>query len=105
MSFAGRAGLVGMGPERLSFLGDAPPAAFRRRVVVIAHGQERSYVPGEWRDALVVVERGVLEVEALSGRRVRFGAGAVLWLTGFRVRTLRCASAEPVVMAAVSRRR
>jgi hypothetical protein len=94
-----------MGPERLSFLGDAPPAAFRRRMVVVVPGRERAYLAAEWRDALVVVERGVLEVEALSGLRARFSAGAVLWLTGLPVRTLRCASAEPAVISAVSRRR
>jgi hypothetical protein len=105
MSFGGAAGLRGMGPERLSFLGDAPPAAFRRRLVVVAPGRDRAYLAGEWRDALVVVERGVLELESLSGRRAQFGPGAVLWLAGLPIRALRCAGTEPAVLAAVSRRR
>ena len=49
---------------------------FDRRVVVVAPGEARAYVPGEWRDALVVVEHGAVEVEDDAGGRVRFGAGA-----------------------------
>ena len=96
---------MSMGPEWLSFLADEPPPAFRRRLVVVVPGGERAYIATEWRDALVVVERGELELESLGGTRVRFGAGSVLWLAELPLRTLRCTSAEPAVLAAVWRRR
>jgi hypothetical protein len=92
-----------MGHERLSFLGGAPHRGFARRLVVLAPGRDHAYDPEEWRDALVVVERGTLELEALSGGRLRLGPGAVLWLTGLELRALHCASDEPTVLSAVTR--
>jgi hypothetical protein len=91
-----------MGPERVSFLG-LPPDGFQRRLVVVPAGQERAYIATEWRDALVVVECGEIELESLGGTRVRFPAGAVLWLAELPLRTLRCTSQEPAVLAAVCR--
>jgi hypothetical protein len=57
-----------------------------------------------WRGALVVVERGELELECLDGRRERFGRGDVLCLTGVRLRALRNPGHRAVLLVAVSRR-
>jgi hypothetical protein len=90
--------------ERLSFLDRALPAAFRRRVLGLAPGSERRFLESEWRDALVVVERGVLELECLAGDRRRFGPGDVLCLAGLPLRALRQRGPDPLVLVAVSRR-
>jgi hypothetical protein len=76
---------------------------FRLRTVAVSPGAERVYDSEEWRDALVVVEHGELELEAVSGARCRFGHGDMLWLVGLPLRALRNGGTETVVLAAVSR--
>lgn len=80
-------------------------SAFRRRAVVLAPGQSRPSGDAEWRDALVVVERGDVELECAAGGRRRFSGGAVLWLDGIDLRVLHNVGDEPVVLLTVSRRR
>ena len=94
----------GLGREGLSFLGRRLPPSFQLRVVAVAPGSERAYVEAEWRDALVVVERGEIEVECLGGARRWFRCGDVLWLTGLPLRALHNSGHEPAVLVAVSRR-
>jgi hypothetical protein len=74
------------------------------RIVVVEPGADEPYVDEDWRDALVVVERGEITVEARCGRLVPFAGGSVLWLVGLAVRTLRNTGDEPAVLAALSRR-
>ena len=90
---------------RPSFLGRRVPLAFRVRVVTIAPGEERAYHAAEWRDAIVAVERGELELECVSGSRRRFGRGSVVWLCGLPLRALRNTGRESVLLVAVSRER
>ena len=89
---------------QLSFLGRALPSAFALRVVAIAPGGRRDYDSVSWRDALVVVEHGAIELECLSGRHHRFERGAVLWLAGLPLRALHNKGYEPALLVAVSRR-
>jgi quercetin dioxygenase-like cupin family protein len=91
--------------ERLSFLGRQVGPACVVREVVVAPGSERPYREAEWRDALVIVERGEIEVEALCGDRWSFASGAVLWLVGLPLRVLRNHGPEAVLIVAVSRAR
>jgi len=79
-------------------------AAFDVRVVEVAPGGERPYDGAEWAGALVVVDRGEIELECPDGRRPRFAGGAVLWLGGLPVRALRNPGPVPAVLVAVSRR-
>ena len=78
--------------------------AFTRRTVELPAGSERAYVEAEWEDALVMVVQGVIELEGLSGRRWRFPAGAMLWLTDLPVRALHNPGEETARLCAVSRR-
>jgi hypothetical protein len=89
--------------EPVTLRGRSLGPAFHRRVVTIAPGRARLYDPGEWRDALVVVEQGEVHVECRAGGFRPFAAGAVLWLTGLPLRALHNRGAEPAVLVAVRR--
>lgn len=86
-----------------SFLGRSVPPQFRVRVVAVEPGCEQAYVEEDWRDTLVVVEQGEVDLECVSGSRCRFVRGDVLFLTGLSLRALRNPGDEPVLLAAVSR--
>lgn len=76
-----------------------------RRVVVVPPGRGLPFDEDEWRDALVLVTHGVVELEGRSGSRRRFGRGALLWLTGLPLRTLHSCGREPAVLVALARQR
>ena len=78
---------------------------FVRRTVVLDPGESRPSHNDEWRDALVTVECGEVDLECAAGGRRRFAEGAVLWLTGIDIRVLHNVGVGPVVLVAVSRRR
>ena len=86
-------------------LGPSVPDAFDVRRVVVTPGAERPFVEAEWRDAIVVVESGWLELECQTGVRWRFGRGDVLWLIGLPLRALHAHGQAPAVLIAVSRTR
>jgi hypothetical protein len=88
----------------LSFLGRPLPEAFELLVITLAPGRERAFEPAEWRDAIVVVERGEVELEAIDGDRARFAGGAVVSLAGLPFRTLRNDGDDTAVIAVVRRR-
>jgi hypothetical protein len=88
----------------LSFLGRRLPPTYERLVVILAPGQARAYDAAEWRGAIVVVERGQIELECLDGSRYRFRRGDVLWLDGLPLRALHNHGSTCAVLAAVSRR-
>lgn len=91
--------------ERPSFLGKPLPPAFEFRVVTIPPGGVRAFQAAEWRDALVVVERGSIELETRHGRRHTFATGDMLCLIGLSLRALHNQGHEPVLLVAVSRGR
>jgi hypothetical protein len=78
-------------------------SAFQRRVVQIPAGSSRPYEQAEWGDELVIVTRGVIELEGLSGRRWRFPRGAILWLTDLPLRSIHNPGREAAEVTAVSR--
>ena len=92
------------GRDALSFLDKRMPDGFVLREVEVPPGGERPYDEAEWRDALVVVQRGEIEIECVGGTRRRVRCGDVLWLVGLPVRTLHNDGDEPAVLVAVSRR-
>lgn len=82
--------------------GGAP--AFVLRAVAVAPGCRRAYDEADWRDAIVLVRRGEIELECLSGTTHRFRRGDLLWLSGLPLRALRNRGHEPALLVAVSRR-
>ncbi len=85
-------------------LGRPLPPAFVRREVVLAPDAERAYVAAEWRDALVIVEEGSLELVGLRGTRRRLECGAILWLWDLPLRSLRNPGAVNTRIVGISRR-
>ncbi len=88
----------------MSLLGRPLPPAFVRREVVLVPGAERAYVAADWRDALVIVEQGTLELVGLGGTCRRLECGAVLWLAGLPLRALRNPGSVNTRIVAISRR-
>jgi hypothetical protein len=78
---------------------------FGVRRVAVAPRAARAYDEAEWSDAVVVVARGRIELEGLSGARRTFERGAVLWLVGLPLRALHNHGREPAVMVAFTRLR
>jgi hypothetical protein len=94
----------GAGGSRLSFLGHPVPPSFDVRMVTIPAGTSLDFDEGAWRDAIVVLEAGELEVECLRGGRRSFAVGTIMSLVGLELKTLHSTGLEPVVLTAVSRR-
>jgi quercetin dioxygenase-like cupin family protein len=91
-------------PARLDLLGRAVPPGFEVCVVVVAPGCVRPYRAADWRDALVEVDYGQLELELCSGTRHRVIAGDLFWLDGLPVRALLNGESEPAVLVTLSRK-
>lgn len=77
---------------------------FRRRVVELAPEEALRIDAGSWRDAILFVEAGPVELECVAGERRRFASGAVLCLRP-PVRLLRNSGSESARLIAISRRR
>ena len=78
---------------------------FELREIALPPGCELPYDEADWQDALVVLEAGEIELEAVSGARRVLGAGDVFWLVGLPVRALRNAGPKAAVLLTVSRPR
>jgi hypothetical protein len=76
---------------------------FCARAVTIAPGDVRLYEAAEWRDAIVSVERGELELECVSGACQHFERGSLLWLCDLPLRALRSTGPDSLLLVAVSR--
>lgn len=84
--------------------GNGGGPAFVVRAVAVAPGSERAYDEAEWRDAIVSVACGEIELECSGGSRHRLRSGDVLWLAGLPIRALHNRGFEPALLVAVSRR-
>ncbi len=78
---------------------------FARWTVAIEPGGSRADDPVEWRDALVVVRAGSLEIVGACGVRLTLPRGAVLWLAEIARRELRNPGNDTTVVVALSRPR
>ena len=85
------------------FAGRLPPA-FERRVLALAAGTRHRYEPGEWRDTLVLIESGEIELQCAGQPSRRFHRGHLLWLTGLGVSAIHNHGPEAAVLVAVRRR-
>jgi len=88
---------------RLRFLCGTVGPGFERRVVTIPAGESRGFDEAEWRDAIVVLAGGQIELECVNGTSRLFATGAVLWLVGLSVCALHNPGPVPAILVAVSR--
>lgn len=82
---------------------DRVRARFDVQEICIGPGEEQVYDEAQWRDALVVVESGTIELEWLMGARRRFTAGDLLSLSRLRLRFLRNPGLVSAVLSATTR--
>ena len=68
-------------------------------------GGTLAYREEDWRDALVTVESGELELEMRCGRSCFFQRGDLLWFQGLPLARLHNRGTEPTVLTAASRNR
>lgn len=87
----------------LSFIGKPPSAAFDFRHIALASGFERPCGQDEWKDTLVVVERGAVDLVCANGAWARFERGDVLCLCRVSLLLLRNPGRDAAVLSAVSR--
>jgi len=76
---------------------------FRRRVVELASDEELVVDASAWRDAIVFLESGEVELECCAGECRRFATGAVLCLRP-PVTVLRNCGADRARLVAITRR-
>ena len=76
---------------------------FRRRVVELAAAEELTIDADRWRDAIVFLEKGEVELECAAGDRRRFAARSVFCLLP-PARFLRNRNSEPARLITISRR-
>jgi quercetin dioxygenase-like cupin family protein len=89
---------------RLSFIGRRLDPRFAIRFTRIPPGAEHPFRGVDWAEALVVVEHGILELEAPGGAQTRFVTGDILSLAGVPPHSIRNSGSETVLLAAARRR-
>ena len=90
--------------EAFSLRGRSLPPAFERRELVVESGCVLPYDEVEWRDALVVVEWGEIELESQSGACLRLGRESIVCLDGLNLKALRNSGKSTAVLTSVRRR-
>jgi hypothetical protein len=81
-----------------------PGARNRRREVTVPAGVRMEFVDADWQGALVIVERGEIDLCCSRGGSRRFGTGAVLFVDGLNLLALRNPGLVDTLLVAVSRR-
>ena len=93
-------------PRDIGILNGQLPAAFERREITLDPGAEWLYSEDDryWRDAMVIVEEGEIELVGLCGTRKHLGTGSMLWFAGMPLRALYNPRREAALLVAVARR-
>lgn len=88
-------------PGDFPFLTGALPAWLTRRTLVLASRESIDPAQGGWAQALVVVDRGEIEIETFAGERLRLRAGAVLSFRHLALRRVSNPGGEGAVIVAI----
>lgn len=81
----------------------SPPPGFELRAVSVEAGGDRISNEAEWRDALVMIARGAVELECRGGTRHRLESGDVVWLSGLPLRAIHNRDTEDALLVAITR--
>jgi hypothetical protein len=93
------------GDERLELLARSLPPGFEIRLLMLEPGSDLACDATTWRDALVEVECGQVELHFRHGGRVCVQAGDVLWLSGLGVLRMSNPGRSPAALTGLSRTR
>jgi len=77
---------------------------FDRRLIEIGPFTQSEEDPVSWRDAIVFVRAGAIEIVCANGGRGRFRCGDILCLAPFSVRVVCNPAADPARLLVISRR-
>jgi hypothetical protein len=77
--------------------------AFAARAISVEPGGSLPYDADDWRDTVVVVERGVIAVDCAAGITWHFRRGDLLSLDGMPIVAIRNAGEEPALLLATAR--
>jgi hypothetical protein len=91
--------------DRLELLARSLPGGFEIRLLVLEPGCEVAFEEAFWRDTLVEVECGEVELQFRDDRRLCAHAGDVLWLAGLGVERLSNPSGSPAALTGLARTR
>lgn len=80
------------------------PRWAERRLVTIAPGDVVDHDPDVWRDAMVIVADGAIELECTAGGRRSFDTGSILWCHDLAIRRIHSTGLVPAVLVSISRR-
>ncbi len=80
-----------------------PPAGFAVRRVCVLPGTARAYQAEDWRDSLVLVATGELELVGVCGSTHTCRAGDLIYLDGLPLCLLRNRGSATTLLVALSR--
>ena len=83
---------------------DGLSLSFVKSTVMVEPGRALPYDPDQWRDAIVFVTAGQIEIECEQGLVERFGRGDILCFACLRLRAVRSTGSMPARLLAISRR-
>src|SRR5215217_4410622 len=89
----------------LDLLGTCRSDRIEVSIRILVAGTETAYHPDDWKDSIVEIEAGAVEIETRHGQAVVFRAGDVFWLAGLPVRALHNRGDIPAVLVTATRRR
>jgi hypothetical protein len=80
---------------------DAPPRSWSRRAVTLRSGASLRYDSNAWRDEIIIIQQGTLELQDTAGRQWPFETGSVLSLCGLPLRRLTNTGPDDAVIIAI----
>ena len=81
-----------------------PSTTCEKRIVELAAEATLSYESSQWRDTVVFVLAGEVEIECVDGERRCFKRGATLVFSPLPIRTIRNPATRPTRLLAINRR-
>ena len=89
----------------LDLLGRCCSGRIAVSIRILDVGAETAYRPDDWKDSIIEIEAGAVEIETRDGEAVEFRAGDVFWLAGLPVLALHNRGDVPAVLVTATRRR